>query len=58
MIAECASVHHHFNDDPDNEAILPVLKAKPLSLFMHLLCQKIVSCRPNETTPSHEDFRP
>jgi hypothetical protein len=37
MIVECASVHQHFNDDPDNEAILLVFKAKPLFLFMHLL---------------------
>jgi hypothetical protein len=35
MIAECASVHRHFSDDPDSQAILPVFKAKPLSLFKH-----------------------
>jgi gentisate 1,2-dioxygenase len=58
MIVECASVHQHFNDDPDNEAILLVFKAKPLFLFMHLLFQKIVSYPPNEAAPGHEDFRP
>ena len=58
MIVECASVHQHFNDDPDNEAILLVFKAKPLFLFMHLLFQKIVSYPPNEASPGHEDFRP
>src|ERR1700720_2964925 len=58
MIVECASVHQHFNDDPDNEAILLVFKAKPLFLFMHLLFQKIVSYPPNEATPGHENFRP
>jgi hypothetical protein len=51
-------VHQHFNDDPDNEAILLVFKAKPLFLFMHLLFQKIVSYPPNEASPGHEDFRP
>jgi hypothetical protein len=51
-------VHQHFNDDPDNEAILLVFKAKPLFLFMHLLFQKIVSYPPNEAAPGHEDFRP
>jgi gentisate 1,2-dioxygenase len=55
MIVECASMHH---DDPDNEAILLVFKAKPLFLFMHLLFQKIVSYPSNEAVPGHEDFRP
>jgi len=58
MIVECASVHQHFNDDPDNEAILLVFKAKPLFLFMHLLFQKIVSYPPSEPPKGHEDFKP
>ena len=37
MFVENGCVHQHFNDDPDNEAILLVFKAKPLFLFMHLL---------------------
>ena len=55
---EILPVHQHFNDYPDNEAILLVFKAKPLFLFMHLLFQKIVSYPPNEASPGHEDFRP
>ena len=58
MIVENGCVHQHFNDDPKEEAILLVFKAKPLFLFMHLLFQKIVSYPPNEATPGHEDFRP
>jgi quercetin dioxygenase-like cupin family protein len=58
MIVENGCVHQHFNDDPDNEAILLVFKAKPLFLFMHLLFQKIVSYPPNEPPKGHEDFKP
>lgn len=46
MIVENGCVHQHFNDDPTEEAILLVFKAKPLFLFMHLLFQKIVSFPP------------
>jgi quercetin dioxygenase-like cupin family protein len=58
MIVENGCVHQHFNDDPDNEAILLVFKAKPLFLFMHLLFQKIVSYPPTEPPTGHEDFKP
>jgi len=58
MIVENGCVHQHFNDDPDNEAILLVMKAKPLFLFMHLLFQKIVSYPPNEKPKGHEDWQP
>ncbi len=58
MIVENGCVHQHFNDDPDNEAILLVFKAKPLFLFMHLLFQKIVSYPPSEPPIGHEDFKP
>src|SRR5258708_37298851 len=58
MIVECASVHQHFNDDPDNEAVLLVFKAKPLFLFMHPLFQTIVSYPPNDASPGHQAFRP
>jgi quercetin dioxygenase-like cupin family protein len=58
MIVENGCVHQHFNDDPDNEAILLVFKAKPLFLFMHLLFQKIVSYPPTEPPAGHEDFKP
>jgi mannose-6-phosphate isomerase-like protein (cupin superfamily) len=55
MIVENGCVHQHFNDDPDNEAVLLVFKAKPLFLFMHLLFQKIVEYPPKT---GNEDFRP
>jgi quercetin dioxygenase-like cupin family protein len=58
MIVENGCVHQHFNDDPDNEAILLVFKAKPLFLFMHLLFQKIVSYPPSTPPKGHEDFKP
>jgi len=58
MIVENGCVHQHFNDDPDNEAILLVFKAKPLFLFMHLLFQKIVSYPPDKPPKGHEDFKP
>ena len=58
MIVECASVHQHFNDDPDNEAILLVFKAKPLFLFMHLLFQKMVIYPPTTLLEGHEDWKP
>jgi len=58
MIVENGCVHQHFNDDPENEAILLVMKAKPLFLFMHLLFQKIVSYPPNEPIKGHEDWQP
>ena len=58
MIVENGCVHQHFNDDPDNEAILLVFKAKPLFLFMHLLFQKIVSYPPSDPPKGHEDFKP
>ena len=58
MIVENGCVHQHFNDDPDEEAILLVMKAKPLFLFMHLLFQKIVSYPPKTPSEGHEDWAP
>ena len=58
MIVENGCVHQHFNDDPDNECILLVFKAKPLFHFMHLLFQKIVEWPPDELAEGHEDFKP
>ncbi|HQT63517.1 MAG TPA: cupin domain-containing protein [Acidocella sp.] len=55
MIVENGCVHQHFNDDPDNRAVLLVFKAKPLFHFMHLIFQKIVSFPPST---GNEDFRP
>src|SRR5205807_1484303 len=51
MIVENGCVHQHFNDDPENEAILLVFKAKPLFLFMHLLFEKIVEWPPDKPPP-------
>ena len=58
MFVENGCVHQHFNDDPDNEALLLVFKAKPLFLFMHLLYQKMISYPPNELPKGHEDWMP
>lgn len=58
MLVENGCVHQHFNDDPEEEAILLVFKAKPLFLFMHLLYQKMVSW-PQDTLPAgREDWQP
>ena len=58
MIVENGSVHQHFNDDPQEEAILLVFKAKPLFLFMHLLFQKIVEWPPDHLPPGQEHYKP
>jgi gentisate 1,2-dioxygenase len=58
MIVENGCVHQHFNDDPENEAVLLVFKAKPLFLFMHLLFQKIVEWPPKEAPAGQEDYQP
>ena len=58
MVVENGCVHQHFNDDPDEEAVLLVFKAKPLFLFMHLLFQKIVEWPPKTPPLGHEDWTP
>jgi quercetin dioxygenase-like cupin family protein len=58
MIVENGCVHQHFNDDPKEEAILLVFKAKPLFLFMHLLFQKIVEWPPDKLPPGQDDYKP
>src|SRR5262244_3873488 len=58
MIVENGCVHQHFNDDPENEAILLVFKAKPLFLFMHLLFQKIVEWPPDKLPPGQDSYKP
>jgi gentisate 1,2-dioxygenase len=58
MLVENGCVHQHFNDDPDQEALLLVFKAKPLFLFMHLLYQKMVSYPPTELSGKHQDWAP
>jgi len=58
MIVENGCVHQHFNDDPEEEAILLVFKAKPLFLFMHLLFQKIVEWPPDKLPPGQDSYKP
>ncbi len=50
--------HQHFNDSPDDEMIVLIMKAKPLFLFMHMLFQKTVDLPPNTPIPGHEDYEP
>ncbi|MFM1816014.1 MAG: Gentisate 1,2-dioxygenase [Pseudomonadota bacterium] len=57
-IVENACVHEHVSDDPENEAIVLVMKAKPLFLFMHMLFQKVAEFPPNEPVPGQEDYAP
>jgi len=58
MLVENACVHQHFNDDPKEEAILLVFKAKPLFLFMHLLFQKIVEWPSKIPPKGAENYQP
>ncbi len=57
MVVENACVHQHFNDT-DEEAVVLIMKAKPLFLFMHMLFQKVVHYPPKKPVPGHEDYRP
>ncbi len=57
LIVENACVHQHFNDT-DEEAVVLVMKAKPLFLFMHMLFQKVVEYPPKEPVVGHEDYQP
>lgn len=59
LIVENGCVHQHFNDDPDNEGIVLIMKAKPLFLFMHMLFQKVVAYPPKDPeTPAQESYVP
>jgi quercetin dioxygenase-like cupin family protein len=58
MIVENCCVHQHFCDDPDDEAIVLIMKAKPLFLFMHLMFQKIVDYPPTDPAPGQENYVP
>ncbi len=48
LIVENGCVHQHFNDDPKDESIVLIMKAKPLFLFMHMLFQKVVAYPPKD----------
>ena len=56
-LAERACVHQHINDG-DEEAMVLVMKAKPLFLFMHMLFQKVAEFPPDEPAPGQEDYAP
>ncbi len=58
LIVENGCVHQHFCDDPDDDSICLIMKAKPLFLFMHLIFQKMVEYPPKEPVPGQEDYAP
>jgi mannose-6-phosphate isomerase-like protein (cupin superfamily) len=59
LIVENGCVHQHFNDDPDDESIVLIMKAKPLFLFMHMLFQKVVAYPPkNPESVAQENYTP
>jgi mannose-6-phosphate isomerase-like protein (cupin superfamily) len=58
MIVENACVHQHFNADEKEEAILLVMKAKPLFLFMHMIFQRVVKLPGNEPKPNQLSYFP
>lgn len=57
LIVENACVHQHINDG-DTEAMVLVMKAKPLFLFMHMLFQKVAEFPPEGPAPGQEDYAP
>ncbi len=57
-IVENACVHQHINDDPDEDMVVLVMKAKPLFLFMHMIFQKVVVYPPKVPSPGGEDYEP
>jgi len=60
-IGELRTIHSffsYFNDDPNNECLLLVFKAKPLFHFMNLVFQKIVSFPPTTPAKGNENFQP
>ncbi|MCH7486115.1 MAG: cupin domain-containing protein [Proteobacteria bacterium] len=58
LIVGNGCVHQHFNDDPDEESVVLIMKAKPLFLFMHMMFQKVVHYPPKDPVPGHEDYEP
>jgi len=57
-IVENGCVHQHFNDDEDDEAIVLIMKAKPLFLFMHMLFQRVVDYPPKDGTAKQMNYVP
>ena len=58
LIVPNGVVHQHFNDDPEEQMLVLIMKAKPLFLFMHMLFQKNATLPPEDLLPGHEDFAP
>ena len=58
LIVENACVHQHLNDSQDDEAMVLVMKAKPLFLFMHMLFQKIAEFPPDQPAPGQVEYTP
>jgi mannose-6-phosphate isomerase-like protein (cupin superfamily) len=58
LIVENGCVHQHVSDDPDDETIVLIMKAKPLFLFMHMIFQKVVEYPPTEPVPGQENYAP
>jgi mannose-6-phosphate isomerase-like protein (cupin superfamily) len=58
LIVENGCVHQHFNDDQDGEAIVMVMKAKPLFLFMHMLFQRVVDYPPKTGNEKQMNYVP
>jgi quercetin dioxygenase-like cupin family protein len=53
-----ATVHQHFNADPDRPARAIIIKSKPFFLFMNMLFQDVVEEQPKHPVPGHEEFKP
>jgi hypothetical protein len=58
MIVENSCVHQHFNADENEDAVLLLMKAKPLFLFMHMIFQKVVKLPENEPKPNQLTYMP
>ena len=58
LLVENACVHQHLNDDSEEEAVVLVLKAKPLFLFHAFAVSKGLEYPPKEAAPGHEDYEP
>jgi mannose-6-phosphate isomerase-like protein (cupin superfamily) len=57
-IVENGCVHQHFNDDPETDAMVLIMKAKPLFLFMHMIFQKMVQYPPTEAPAAALAYQP
>ena len=55
-IVENGCVHQHFNDDAKKDAVVLIMKAKPLFLFMHMIFQKMVEYPPKTPVPGQEAY--